>query len=103
MKIRVDRDSICMGDDAFSHQIDLDIPEDTTVEGLCSFLQKDRYLPNLDWAAWQLLYGGKTVVSYHTETEELTNPNIYLKDLIYQGSGDSYFVWIHYCIDQKRE
>ena len=48
MKIRVDRESICMGDDVFSHQIDLDIPEDMTAEELCSFLQKDRYLPGLD-------------------------------------------------------
>ena len=48
MTIQVDRESICMGDDVFSHQMDLDIPEGMTVEGLCSFLQKDRYLPGLD-------------------------------------------------------
>ena len=40
MKIQVDRDSICMGDDVFSHQMDFDIPEDMTVEELCSFLAK---------------------------------------------------------------
>lgn len=48
MKIRVNRESVCIGDDVFSHQMDLDIPEGMTVEGLCSFLQKDRYLPGLD-------------------------------------------------------
>lgn len=32
MKIRVDRESVCIGDDVFSHQMDLDIPENMTVE-----------------------------------------------------------------------
>ena len=99
MEIRVDRDSICMGDDVFSHQMDLDISEGTTIEKFCSFLQKDRYLPNLAWAEWHLRYDGKTVARYHTETKELTNPNIYLKDLINQSSGDRNFIWIHHRLD----
>ena len=94
MKIRVDRESICMGDDVFSHQMDFDIPEDMTVEELCSFLQKDRYLPSLD-TEWLLRHGGKTITSYNTETKELTNPNVYLKDLIHQGSRGNGFVWIY--------
>ena len=94
MKIRVDRESICMGDDVFSHRMDLDIPEDMTVKELCSFLQKDRYLPGLD-TEWFLRHGGKTITSYNTETKELTNPNIYLKDLIHQGSRGNDLVWIY--------
>ena len=94
MKIRVDRESICMGDDVFSHRMDLDIPEDMTVKEPCSFLQKDRYLPGLD-TEWFLRHGGKTITSYNTETKELTNPNIYLKDLIHQGSRGNDFVWIY--------
>ena len=94
MKIRVDRESICMGDDVFSHQIDLDIPEDMTAEELCSCLQKDRYLPGLD-TEWLLRHGGKTITSYNTETKELTNPNVYLKDLIHQGSRGNDFIWIY--------
>ena len=93
MKIRVDRESICMGDDVFSHQMDLDIPEDMTVEELCSFLQKDRDLPELD-TEWFLRHGGKTITSYDTETKELTNPNVSLIELIHQSSGDNEFVWI---------
>lgn len=94
MKIRVDRDSVCMGDDVLPHRMDLDIPEDMTVKELCSFLQKDRYLPGLD-TEWFLRHGGKTITSYNTETKELTNPNIYLKDLIHQGSRGNDFVWIY--------
>ena len=93
MKIQVDRESICMGDDVFSHQMDLDIPEDMTVKDLCSFLQKDRYLPRLD-TEWLLRHGGQTITSYHTETKELTNPNVSLTELIHQSSGDNEFVWI---------
>ena len=94
MKIRVDRDSVCMGDDVFSHQMDIDVPEDMTVEEFCSFLQKDRYLPRLD-TEWLLRHGGQTVTSYNTETKELTNPNVSLTELIYQSSGDNEFVWIY--------
>ena len=83
-----------MGDDVFSHQMDLDIPENMTVEELCSFLQKDRYLSGLD-TEWFLRHGGKTITSYNTETKELTNPNVYLKDLIHQGSRGNDFVWIY--------
>jgi len=93
MTIQVDRESICMGDDVFSHQMDLDIPEDMTVEELCSFLQKDRDLPELD-TEWFLRHGGKTITSYDTETKELTNPNVSLIELIHQSSGDNEFVWI---------
>jgi len=99
MKIRVDRDSVCMGDDVLPHEVEFEVPEDMTVEEFCRFLQKDRYLPNLDWAEWHLLHDGKTVATYHTETKELTNPNIYLKDLMYQSLGKSHFVWIHCRID----
>ena len=65
-----------------------------TVEEFCSFLQKDRYLPRLD-TEWLLRHGGKTITSYNTETKELTNPNVYLKDLIHQGSRGNDFVWIY--------
>ena len=93
MKIRVDRESICMGDDVLPHMIELEVPEDMTVEEFCDFLQKDRYLPGLD-TEWLLRHGGQTIASYNTETKELTNPNIYLKDLIHQSSRGNVFVWI---------
>ncbi|WP_000702742.1 hypothetical protein [Streptococcus sp. SK643] len=94
MKIRVDRDSVCMGDDVLPHEVEFEVPEDMTAEELCSFLQKDRYLPGLD-TEWLLRHGGKTITSYNTETKELTNPNVYLKDLIHQGSRGNDFVWIY--------
>ena len=95
MKIRVDRESICMGDDVLPHEVEFEVPEDMTVEEFCSFLQKDRYLPGLD-TDWLLRHGGKTITSYNTETKELTNPNVYLKDLIHQGSRGNDFVWIYH-------
>ena len=95
MKIIVDRESICMGDDVLPHKIELEVSEDMTVEEFCRFLQKDRYLPRLD-TEWLLRHGGQTIASYHTETKEVTNPNTYLKDLIDQSSGDYVFVWIYH-------
>jgi hypothetical protein len=83
-----------MGDDVLPHEVEFEVPEDMTVEEFCSFLQKDRYLPGLD-TDWLLRHGGKTITSYNTETKELTNPNVYLKDLIHQGSRGNDFVWIY--------
>ena len=83
-----------MGDDVLPHEVEFEVPEDMTAEELCSFLQKDRYLPGLD-TEWILRHGGKTITSYNTETKELTNPNVYLKDLIHQGSRGNDFVWIY--------
>ncbi|EIF40388.1 hypothetical protein HMPREF1117_1518 [Streptococcus sp. SK643] len=83
-----------MGDDVLPHEVEFEVPEDMTAEELCSFLQKDRYLPGLD-TEWLLRHGGKTITSYNTETKELTNPNVYLKDLIHQGSRGNDFVWIY--------
>ena len=88
MKIIVDRESICMGDDVLPHKVELEVPEDMTVEEFCDFLQKDRYLPRLD-TEWLLRHGGQTI------TRELTNPNLYLKDLIHQTSRGNEFVWIY--------
>ena len=74
MKIIVDRESICMGDDVLPHKVELEVSEDTE---------------------WLLRHGGQTITSYHTETKELTNPNFYLKDLIHQSSRGNEFVWIY--------
>ena len=47
MKIRVDRDSVCMGYDVLSHEIESDVPEDMTVKDFFVFLEKERYLPSI--------------------------------------------------------
>ena len=43
MKIRVDRDSVCMGDDVLSHKIEFDVPDDMTVKDFLGFLEKESY------------------------------------------------------------
>ena len=45
MKIRVDRDSVCIGDDVLPHETEFEIPEDMTVKEFFDFLEKERYLP----------------------------------------------------------
>ena len=37
MKIRVDRDSVCMGDDVLPHETEFDVPEDMTVKDFFVF------------------------------------------------------------------
>ena len=38
MKIRVNRDSVCMGDDVLPHEIEFEIPEDMTVKEFFDFI-----------------------------------------------------------------
>ena len=94
MKIIVDRESICMGDDVLPHKVEFEVSEDMTAEEFCNFLQKGRCLPSLD-TEWLLRHGGQTITSYNTKTKELTNPNFSLKELIHQSSGNNEFVWIY--------
>ncbi len=47
MKIRVDRDSVCIGDDVLPHETEFEISEDMTVKEFFDFLEKERYLPSV--------------------------------------------------------
>ena len=40
MKIRVDRDSVCMGDDVLPHETEFEIPEDMTVKDFFVFQKR---------------------------------------------------------------
>ena len=56
MKIRVDRDSVCMGDDVLPHEVEFEVPDDMTVKDFFGFLEKERYLPSVQGnnVAWEL-------------------------------------------------
>ena len=52
MKIRVDRDSVCMVDDVLPHEVEFEVPEDMTVKEFFDFLEKERYLPSVQGIMW---------------------------------------------------
>lgn len=93
MKIIINRDSICMGDDAFSHEVEYEVPTDMTVGDLLVLLNQEKYLPNIVDTKWKLYHGGEKVAVYCTEMKEITNPDLLLRDLIEQNSGDNRFMW----------
>ena len=106
MKIRVDRDSVCMGDDVLSHEIEFDVPEDMTVKDFFGFLEKERYLPSVQGnnVAWELRNRNGEHGVYFTKTREIIHPDAVLKEtlrgmnetplfvLLYHSTPEAYYI-----------
>lgn len=84
MKIRVDRKSICMGDDVLPHKVELEVPEDMTVEEFCDFLERKCYLPSVQGnnVAWELRNRNGEQGVYFTKTREIIHPDAVLKEML---------------------
>ena len=80
MKIRVDRDSVCMGDDVLPHETEFDVPEDMTVKDFFDFLEKEGYLPSIQGnnVAWELHNRN----GEFTKTREIIHPDGVLKEML---------------------
>ena len=48
MNITINRDSVCMGDDAFNHKQEIILPEDAQYEDLYEELKKQSYFPHIN-------------------------------------------------------
>ena len=98
MKIRVDRDSVCMGDDVLSHEIEFDVSEDMTVKDFFGFLEKERYLPSIQGnnVAWELHNRNGEQVVYFTKTGEITHPDGVLKEMLEGITETPLFVLIYH-------
>ena len=84
MKIRVDRDSVCMGDDVLPHETEFEIPEDMTVKEFFDFLERERYLPSVQGnnVAWELRNRNGEQGVYFTKTGEIINLDGVLKEML---------------------
>ena len=98
MKIRVDRDSVCMGDDVLSHEIEFDVLEDMTVKDFFGFLEKERYLPSIQGnnVAWELHNRNGEQGVYFTKTGEIIHSNGVLKDMLEEITGTPLFVLLYH-------
>ena len=45
MKLAINRDSVCMGDDAVDHTIQFELPDDAQYEDLYNELKRQDYFP----------------------------------------------------------
>ena len=98
MKIRVDRESVCMGDDVVPHETEFEIPEDMTVKEFFDFLERERYLPSVQGnnVAWELRNRNGEQVVYFTKTGEIINPDGVLKEMLEGITETPLFVLIYH-------
>lgn len=47
MKIVVDRQSVCMGDDVLPHAVEYEVSEEISVGSFFAFLEEQHYLPSI--------------------------------------------------------
>ena len=74
MKIIVDRKSVCMGDDCFSHQKTYVLNDNATYIDLFEAIKKDAYLPSMTNVVWVLTNKQcKCIFSYYTKTGKIFN------------------------------
>lgn len=74
MKITVNRDSVCLGDDCFDHAKEYELPEHATYQHLFRVLKADRYLPHIagNNVVWVLSNERQPCIfSYFTRTDKL--------------------------------
>ena len=99
MKIIVDRESVCMGDDVLSHETEFDVPEDMTVKDFFDFLEKEGYLPSIQGnnVAWELRNRNGEHGAYFTKTQEIIHPDALLKEMVEGFDGTPLFGLIYHC------
>ena len=98
MKIRVDRDSVCMGDDVLPHETEFEIPEDMTVKEFFDFLEKKCYLPSVQGnnVAWELRNRNGEQGVYFTKTGEIINSDGVLKEMLEGITETPLFVLLYH-------
>ena len=98
MKIIVDRDSVCAGDDAFNHEITFEVPESLTVAEFFNFVEGHRFLAAIvgNDVAWGLRKRTGEIGKYFTKTGEVTHPEVSIKDKMDEAGGDPHFFVRYY-------
>ena len=98
MKIRVDRESVCMGDDVLPHETEFEIPEDMTVKEFFDFLEKERYLPSVQGnnVVWELRNWNREQGVYFTKTREIIHPDAVLKEMLEGITETPLFVLLYH-------
>ena len=88
MRIIIDRDAVCAGDDMNHHREEFVVPDDITIVGLFEFLEF-KYIPviagnNVVWTLY-----------YFTKIQSFINGNISLSSIINKSEKDHEF-YLHY-------
>ena len=98
MKIIVDRDSVCAGDDSFIHEMTFEVPENFTVAEFFNLVEGHGFLAAIvgNDVAWGLQNSTGKIGEYFTKTGEITNPEVKIKDKMDEAGGDPHFFVRYY-------
>ena len=98
MKIIVDRESVCMGDDVLPHKVEFEVSEDMTVKEFFGFLEKERYLPSIQGnnVAWELRNRNGEQGVYFIKTREIIHPEAVLKEMLEGIAETPLFVLLYH-------
>lgn len=98
MKIIVNRDSVCAGDDTFNHERTFEVPESLTVAEFFNLVESHRFLASIQGndVAWGLRNRTGKIGEYFTKTGEITHPEVSIKEKMDEAGGNPHFFVRYY-------
>ena len=89
MKIIVDRNSVCAGDDVYNHEMTFEVPESLTVAEFFDLVEVHGFLAAIvgNDVAWGLQNRTGKIGEYFTKTGEVTHPEVSIKDKMVKQVG----------------
>ena len=97
MRIIIDRDAVCAGDDMNHHREEFTVPDDITIAGLFEFLEF-KYIPVIagNNVVWALYHHDVEVGTYFTKIQSFINGNVPLSSIISKSERDNEFYLRYY-------
>ena len=98
MKIIVDRNSVCAGDDGYGHEMTFEVPESLTVAEYFKFLEGHGFISAIQGnnLSWELQNRTGQIGEYFTKTGEVTHPEVSVKEKMDEAGGDPHFFVRYY-------
>lgn len=98
MKIIVDRNSVCAGDDVYNNEMTFEVPESLTVAEFFDLVESHGFLAAIvgNDVAWGLQNRTGKIGEYFTKTGEVTHPEVKIKDKMDEEGGDPHFFVRYY-------
>ena len=97
MRIIMERDAVCAGDDMNHHREEFTVPDDITIAGLFKFLEL-KYIPVIfgNDVVWALYHHEDEQGAYFTRIQSFINGNISLSSIINNSEIEHEFYLRYY-------
>ncbi|WP_314643755.1 hypothetical protein [uncultured Veillonella sp.] len=97
MRIIIDRDAVCAGDDISWHREEFTVPDDITIASLFECLEF-KYIPLIagNNVVWALYHNDVEIGAYFTRIQSFINGNVSLSSIISNSERDNEFYLRYY-------